>query len=79
MMMRKSKDKYVVEKIGVDAGVSLSALESKADPVAVESGKNSERSDEIAYTMFGALTKQPEGEGHPVKVLEKAQVVLRKR
>jgi hypothetical protein len=79
MMMRKSKDKYVVEKIGVDAGASLSALESKADPVGVESGKNSERSDEIAYTMFGALTKQPEGEGHPVKVLEKAQVVLRKR
>lgn len=79
MMMRKSKDKYVVEKIGVDAGASLSALESKADPVGVEGGKNSERSDEIAYTMFGALTKQPEGEGHAVKVLEKAQVVLRKR
>ncbi|KAK3291636.1 uncharacterized protein B0H64DRAFT_409635 [Chaetomium fimeti] len=79
MMMRKSKDIYAVEKIGLDGVPSLSALESKADPIAVENGKNSERSDEIAYTMFGALTKQPEGEGQPMKVLEKAQVVLRKR
>ncbi|KAH6842400.1 hypothetical protein B0I37DRAFT_381842 [Chaetomium sp. MPI-CAGE-AT-0009] len=79
MMMRKSKDKYAVEKIGLNGLILLSALESKADSVAVEGGKNSEGSDEIAYTMFGALTKQPEGEGQPVKVLEKAQVVLKKR
>jgi hypothetical protein len=79
MMMRKSKDKYIVETVKSGTGVSLSATESKADAVAVEGGKNSEGSDEIAYTMFGALTKQGPAEDQPVKVLEKAQVVLRRK
>jgi hypothetical protein len=79
MMMRKSKDTYLVESIGPEVGLSLSALEGKADPVSVEGGKNNEASDDIAYTVFGALTKQPQGKDQPVKVLEKAQVVLRKR
>jgi hypothetical protein len=79
MMMRKSKDTYLVERIGPEVGLPLSALEDMVDPVSVEGGKSSESSDDILYTVFGALTKQPQGKDQPVKVLEKAQVVLKKR
>jgi hypothetical protein len=75
MMMRKSKDKYVVETI--KPGTKI--LESEAEPVAVEGDKNSEGSDEIVYTMFGALSKHPQDKDQPVKILEKAQVVLRRK
>ena len=75
MMMRKSKNRYVVETI--KPGTKNS--ESRAEPVGVEGGKNSERSDEIGYTMFGALSKHPQDKDQPVKILEKAQIVLRRK
>ncbi len=83
MLMRKSKHRYTVETVQADKGVSLAAVESKVDSVSVEGGKSSERSDEIAFAVFGALVKRPwagDGTAEPaVKVLEKAQVVLRRR
>ncbi|KAK3897829.1 hypothetical protein C8A05DRAFT_19481 [Staphylotrichum tortipilum] len=79
MLMRKSKNRYLVKTVDSDLTVLLSGCENMAYSVSVEGGKNSEKSDEIAYVVFGALVKQPQTAGQPVKVLEKAQVVLKKK
>jgi hypothetical protein len=79
MLMRKSKNRYVVETMDPNGTVLLSACEDKAEPLAVEGGNNSEKSDEVAYMVFGALIKQPLAGDQTVKVLEKAQVVLKKK
>ncbi|KAH6614540.1 hypothetical protein B0J18DRAFT_439604 [Chaetomium sp. MPI-SDFR-AT-0129] len=73
MLMRKSKNRYVVKTMDPNEIVLLSACEDKAESVAVEGGNNSEKSDEV----FGALIKQPLAGDQVVKVLEKAQVVLK--
>ncbi|KAK4143974.1 uncharacterized protein C8A04DRAFT_11869 [Dichotomopilus funicola] len=77
MLMRKSKNRYVVETMDPNGIVLLSACEDKAESVAVEGGNNSEKSDKVAYMLFGALIKQPLAGDQVVKVLEKAQVVLK--
>jgi hypothetical protein len=79
MLMLKSKNRYLVKTIDPGMNVLLSACENTADPVAVEGGKNSEKSDKIAYVVFGALVKQPQTADQPEKVLEKAQVVLKRK
>ncbi|KAH6614559.1 hypothetical protein B0J18DRAFT_413702 [Chaetomium sp. MPI-SDFR-AT-0129] len=73
MLMHKSKNRYVVKTMDPNEIVLLSTCEDKAESVAVEGGNNSEKSDEV----FGALIKQPLAGDQVVKVLEKAQVVLK--
>jgi hypothetical protein len=75
MLMRKSKNRYFVETIA--GGTPFSSCEAKADAVWVEGGNNSEKSDEVACVVYGALVKLPPVGDQPVKVLEKAQVVLK--
>ena len=79
MLMRKSKNRYLVQTIDPHMTVLHSACESTTCPVWVEGGNNSEKSDEIAYVVFGALVKQPQTADQPEKVLEKAQVVLKRK
>ncbi len=79
MLMRKSRNRYAVWTMDHDRTVLLSACEDTVESVAVEGGNNSEESDEVAYVLFGALIKQPQAGDQPVRVLEKAQVVLKKK
>ena len=82
MMMRRSKEGYRCEVPNIiDAGDIryLSRNESLAEGFAVEAGKDADKSDEIAYVLFGALTKHPEHRGEDKKVLEKAQVILKRK
>ncbi|KAK4034240.1 hypothetical protein C8A01DRAFT_18927 [Parachaetomium inaequale] len=79
MLMRKSKNRYLVKTIDPGMTVLLSACENTAYSVSVEGGNNSEKSDEIAYVVFGALVKQPQTADQPEKVLEKAHVVLKRK
>ncbi|KAK0620645.1 hypothetical protein B0T14DRAFT_497138 [Immersiella caudata] len=84
MMMRQSKEGYSgwppAENFGdiIDLGkVSLEKYERYMEPVAVASGKESDRSDEVAYIMFGGLVKTIPGQQDIV--LEKSQVVLKRK
>jgi hypothetical protein len=79
MLMRKSKDRYAVETFEAGTVISAPDVDSRADAMSVENGKSSDQSDSIAYTLFGALTKRPQAAGQPVKVLEKAHVVLKRK
>jgi len=79
MLMRKSKNRYLVKTIDPGKTVLLSACENTAYSVSVEGGNNSEESNEMAYVLFGALVKQPQTADQPEKVLEKAQVVLKRK
>ncbi|KAK3343435.1 hypothetical protein B0T25DRAFT_508243 [Lasiosphaeria hispida] len=76
MTMRMSKEGYACKMVNKKSGQrqSLSSNKYWVDAMAVEGSKNSEASDEIAYTLFGALVKCPDGRDG--KVLEKGQVVL---
>ncbi|CAH0033346.1 unnamed protein product, partial [Clonostachys rhizophaga] len=82
MIMRRSREghKCFVPPTGTTKCL-FNAYESLVEPITVEGGKNEDGSDEIAYSLFGALVKgaqchwEATGEG----VLEKAQVVLKRR
>ncbi|KAK4450232.1 hypothetical protein QBC34DRAFT_461534 [Podospora aff. communis PSN243] len=80
MIMRRSKDRYTCEIPGTAGWSHLaSSCEDLVETLAVEGGRASQASDEIAYTLFGGLLKQPEfGEGGKM-VLEKAMVILKKQ
>jgi len=82
MMMRKAKEGYCCEMIvpGLGENILLSKNSEKAEGMEVEGceeGDDDQASDVIAYTLFGALLKYQQGK--PMKVLEKAQVVLRRK
>ena len=81
IIMRRSTDHYTCEVPGF-AGWPLlaSKCEELAETMAVEGGRPNQASDEIAYTLFGGLVKQAAeyGDGKK-KVLEKAQVILKRR
>jgi hypothetical protein len=82
MMVQRSKEGYRCEVPDIrDARdiCYLSRNESLAEGFAVEAGKDADKSDEIAYVLFGALTKHPEYRGEDKNVLEKAQVILRRK
>ncbi|KAH7139868.1 hypothetical protein B0J13DRAFT_447955 [Dactylonectria estremocensis] len=79
MMMRKSKGGYRCEVPGLDGTALVSELRDLVDVHAVENGRPDESSDEIAYCLFGALTKHQEHLGENKIVLEKAHVVVKSR
>lgn len=83
MMMRRSREEYCVWTPDSSRHDSLCAKPSElselVDCMAVERGKIGSESDEIAYTLFGGLTKHPEYRGGELCVLEKAQVVLKRK
>jgi hypothetical protein len=75
--MRKSKGNYRCEVL--PHGTLQSKNEDIAEAMEVEGGKDAERSDVIMFTLFGALTKQPEDTAKEKIVLEKAHVVLKRQ
>jgi hypothetical protein len=82
MMMRKAKEGYCCEMIvpGLGEKMLLPKNLEKAEGMEVEGckeGDDDQASDVIAYTLFGALLKYQQGK--PMKVLEKAQVVLKRK
>ncbi|KFY82656.1 hypothetical protein V498_08517 [Pseudogymnoascus sp. VKM F-4517 (FW-2822)] len=77
MMMRKSKEGYRCELPPKEA-YFLSRIEPFADSFGVEGGKADDQSDEIAYCLFGALVKDARHLGGEKKVLDKAQVILKR-
>lgn len=79
MMMRKSKGGYRCEIPGLDDTALVSQLRNLVDVHAVENGGPDDGSDEISYCLFGALTKHQEHIGENMIVLEKAQVVVKRR
>lgn len=81
MMMRRSKEEYAIWTATPRGSqpARLSAFAEYADGFDVEDGKADSGSDDIAYTLFGGLTKHPEYRGEGFRVLEKAQVVLHKK
>jgi hypothetical protein len=79
MMMRRSKEGYRCEGLVAEKTTRLVDCEDFAEPQFVENGKQNEGSDEIAYCLFGALTKHPEYKVEGRKVLEKAHVVMRRK
>lgn len=79
MMMRMSKEGYECETPDPQAVCLLSQWEHFAEEFGVEGGKAEDRSDEVAYVLFGALTKDTSNLGGERKVLEKAQVVLKRK
>ena len=79
-IIRRSKDQYVCEVPG-RGGISnlVSECGLLVEAVAVESCKPNQASNEIAYTLFGGLVKKlDQGDGKSL-VLEKAEVILKRR
>ncbi|KAF1962896.1 hypothetical protein CC80DRAFT_530791 [Byssothecium circinans] len=77
-MMQQSNRGYEVRNINIEQYPLLSSLEHCAEALGVENGKISERSDALAYVLFGMLTRTSpriDGEG---KILVKAEVILKK-
>ncbi|KEY71212.1 hypothetical protein S7711_10563 [Stachybotrys chartarum IBT 7711] len=81
MMMRQSKEDYSVwrhSRSRDSPEAKLSNITQYAEEYDVEDGKGNDRSDHVAYTLFGGLVKYPEYRGEGVVVLEKAQIVLKR-
>ncbi|KFA51339.1 hypothetical protein S40293_10817 [Stachybotrys chartarum IBT 40293] len=80
ILMRRSREGYkcIVPPTG-RSKCFINAYETLVEPITVEGGKNEDRSDEIAYSLFGALVKGANHEESKGGVLEKAQVVLKRR
>lgn len=72
MLMRRSKEGYSCETPPV--GTKLASVEDKVSIVGVRGASVIQMGDQIAFTVFGALLKQPEYRGERERVLEKAQV-----
>ncbi|KAI3395587.1 hypothetical protein diail_1099, partial [Diaporthe ilicicola] len=79
IMMRKSREEYRCEAIKDLGQRPVAAYESWCEPQAVDGGLNSERGENIAYVLFGALCKDPAYRGESEKVLVKADVVVEKK
>ena len=78
IMMRKSREEYVCDPVDTSKDEHLlSRIDYLADSFGVEGGKSDEASDEIAYILFGALSKDTLDGGR--KVLEKAHVILKRK
>lgn len=77
MKMRMSKEGYLCESLGSYGVPPFSTMEHFAESYGVEGGKTEDRSDEVSYVLFGALTKVAlSGEAN---ILEKAQVILKRK
>ncbi|KAK2609278.1 hypothetical protein QQS21_002213 [Conoideocrella luteorostrata] len=75
LLMRNSKDRYFCRTF--DRGQRLKSGASWAEVYGVEAGGNP--TNEVAFTLFGALVKCAVFRGEDPVVLEKAQVVVSRR
>jgi len=78
MVMRSSRGGYKCRAVMQKShrGQKFASIEDWAEAVAVDAGKDNEAGETVAYMLFGALVKYQQGK--PMKVLEKAQVVLKR-
>lgn len=77
IIMRRSKDRYeCVFPPAAERICTMEQYEKQVEPLSVEGGKNDQGSNEIAYAIFGGLVKHAD---HVPRVLEKAQVILKRR
>lgn len=77
--MQRSKEGYCVHSLGMKEYPAWPSMTRFADVMGVEGGMSSDdASDEIHYVLFGALTKDAKPFDE-MKVLVKAEVILRKR
>lgn len=79
IMMRKSREEYRCEAKKDRMQSPAAGRDGWVDAQAVDEGKNDEFGDNIAYVLFGALTKHPAYRGESELVLVKAEVVLEKK
>ncbi|KAF2185553.1 hypothetical protein K469DRAFT_707788 [Zopfia rhizophila CBS 207.26] len=77
IMMLRSKEGYTVQLLDVKEYPCYSKLEHFAEMLDVEGGKSVDASDEVAYYLFGALTKYAKHLGGDRKILVKAEAVLK--
>lgn len=78
MMIRRSKEGYRCEQLPTRTDICLSAdYEDFVEPMDVEGGNSNQASGQIAYALFGGLTKNPGEKVGGRRVLEKASVILR--
>ena len=75
MQMRKSRDRYAVEC--VPPRTVLDDYRTLADDMDTEGKELDGGIEEVAYTLFGALTKYTEAAPTKRVILEKSQVVVR--
>lgn len=78
-MIQRSKEGYTIQAFDVKQNPFYSKLEHYADSMGVENGKTPDASDEIAYVLFGALSKHTKQMGGDWKTLVKAEVILKKK
>jgi hypothetical protein len=78
-MMQRSKEGFSVTNLNIKERPLYSKVSHWAVLMAVEAGKSTDASDEIAYVLFGALEKQSINREEDGKVLEKAQVILKRK
>ncbi|KAG8166056.1 hypothetical protein KVR01_004608 [Diaporthe batatas] len=79
IMMRKAQDEYRCDAIQHRVGRPTSNFDTWAEPHAVDGGNNDEAGDDIAYVLFGALTKKSLSYEGIERVLVKAEVVMARR
>ncbi|ORY15234.1 hypothetical protein BCR34DRAFT_662103 [Clohesyomyces aquaticus] len=79
MLMQRSKEGYSVITLHIKEFPLYSGVGHTAESMGVEGGKASDASDDIAYVLFGALTKRPNSINREGKVLLKAEVILKKK
>jgi len=77
LQMRKSRDHYVVEC--VPPQTIFDDYRKLADDMDTEGREIEDGIEEVAYTLFGALTKYTEAAPTKRVILEKSQVVIRTR
>lgn len=81
MIMRQSKEGYQCEFPPlVQRPCFIDEYDYLVEPMSVEGGKNKEGTEEIAYTLFGALTKSMASQdGSGRMTFEKAHVIMKRR
>lgn len=77
--MQLSNEGYAVQLYDLDSVSVCSESQLFVESMGVENGNTAEASDEIAYLLFGALTKKVRGNVDEKQVLIKAEVVLKRR
>ncbi|KAI9685584.1 MAG: hypothetical protein M1822_004442 [Bathelium mastoideum] len=76
-MMQLSKEGYAITYVKGKELFSKSDL--LAEPMGVEDGRNADKTDVIAYMLFGGLSKPQSESRDGRKILEKAEVILKSK
>lgn len=78
LLMRKSKDDYYC--VDIPTGKVLDGADHLACPFGATTGGKNDRSGHVgvmvAFTLFGALVKDPQPSAEKTRVLERAQVIM---